>query len=54
MLRIENNTTVELKWLEHFWNHENMFETGWFELMSISRSARLGDIIGIFFRFSLT
>ena len=20
--------TVELKWLEHLWNHENMFETG--------------------------
>ena len=20
--------TVELKWLEHFWDHEKMFETG--------------------------
>ena len=20
--------TVELQWLEHLWNHENMFETG--------------------------
>ena len=20
--------TVELKWLEHLWNQENMFETG--------------------------
>ena len=20
--------TVELQWLEHFWDHENMFETG--------------------------
>ena len=20
--------TVELQWLEHIWNHENMFETG--------------------------
>ena len=20
--------TVEFKWLEHLWNHENMFETG--------------------------
>ena len=20
--------TVELQWLEHFWNHENVFETG--------------------------
>ena len=24
--RIRN--TVELQWLEHLWNHENMFETG--------------------------
>ena len=22
------STTVELRWLEHFRNHENMFETG--------------------------
>ena len=21
-------TTVELQWLEHLWNHVNMFETG--------------------------
>ena len=21
-------STAELQWLEHFWNHENMFETG--------------------------
>ena len=20
--------TVELQWLEHLWNHDNMFETG--------------------------
>ena len=20
--------TVEIRWLEHLWNHENMFETG--------------------------
>ena len=20
--------TVDLQWLEHFWDHENMFETG--------------------------
>ena len=20
--------TVELQWLEHFWGHENMFDTG--------------------------
>ena len=22
------SNTVELKWLEHLWNHENMVETG--------------------------
>ena len=22
------SNTVEIKWLEHLWNHENMFETG--------------------------
>ena len=22
-----NEYTVELQWLEHLWNHENMFET---------------------------
>ena len=22
------HNTVELQWLEHLWNHENMFETG--------------------------
>ena len=25
---IFNVDTVELRWLEHPWNHENMFETG--------------------------
>ena len=24
----EKRDTVELQWLEHLWNHENMFETG--------------------------
>ena len=24
----KKNYTVELQWLEHLWNHENMFETG--------------------------
>ena len=43
--------TVELQWLEHLWNHENMFETGEVELMSINNSARSGGIIGIHFRF---
>ena len=34
--------TVELQWLEHFWNHENMFE-----LINVDHSARSGGIIGI-------
>ena len=25
---VEIINTVELQWLEHLWNHENMFETG--------------------------
>ena len=25
-VKIEN--TVDVQWLEHLWNHENMFETG--------------------------
>ena len=24
----DGSYTVELQWLEHLWNHENMFETG--------------------------
>ena len=24
----KNTNTVELQWLEHLWDHENMFETG--------------------------
>ena len=46
--------TVELQWLEHLWDRENMFETGEFELMSVNHSARPGDKIGIYFRFSIT
>ena len=46
--------TVELKWLEHLWNHENMFETGVVKLISVNHSPRSGGIIGIYFRFSLT
>ena len=25
---LKNKYTVELQWLEHLWDHENMFETG--------------------------
>ena len=26
--KIDLTYTVELQWLEHLWDHENMFETG--------------------------
>ena len=25
--RLSKSITIELQWLEHLWNHENMFET---------------------------
>ena len=47
-------TTVELQWLEHLWNHENMFETGVVRANEcVNQSARPGGIIGIHFRLSL-
>ena len=27
-LYLIDTSTVELQWLEHLWNHENIFETG--------------------------
>ena len=27
-MKIGEKNTALLQWLEHFWNHENMFETG--------------------------
>ena len=36
---------VELQWLEHLWNSENIYETGVVRV----HSARSGGIIGIFF-----
>ena len=46
-------TTVELQWLEHLWNHENMFET-WVVRASEGKSWRQvrkqkRDIFSIFF-----
>ena len=46
--------TVEPKWLEHLWNHENMFDTGVVRANGFNRSARTGGKIGTTFRFSLT
>ena len=45
--------TVELQWLEHLPNHENMFETG----ISVNHSARSGGhnrgIFSIFFNIKV-
>ena len=48
-LQQANAHTVELQWLEHLWNHENMFETG----VVVNHSARSGGIIKTSFPFSL-
>ena len=46
--------TVELKWLEHLWNHENVFETGVVRaneyIFSISLDMK---VCGVFFLESL-
>ena len=39
--------TEELQWLAHLWTHENMFESGYFELMSVNHSTGSGSIIGM-------
>ena len=36
---------------EHLWNHENMLEIGYLELISVNNSARSGSIIRVYFRF---
>ena len=28
VIQIWDHNTVKLQWLKHFWDHENMFETG--------------------------
>ena len=42
---------VELQWLEHLWDHENMFEAGVVRAMGVNHSTRSGNIIGIFLDF---
>ena len=42
-------STVELQWLEYLWKHENIFERGVVELMSVNGSAKSGGIKGISF-----
>ena len=46
--------TVELQWLEHLWDYENLFEAGVVRALRINYRARSGGIIGISFRFSST
>ena len=49
--------TVELQWLEHLWNHANMFETrvvranGCYSLHQVMRHNR--DIFSIFFNIKV-
>ena len=40
---------IQLQWLKLLWNHENMFETMEFEIMSINHSAKSGGIKGLSF-----
>ena len=50
-------STVELQWLEHLWNHKNMFETGvvraseCYLLRQVMRHNR--DIFSIFFNIKV-
>ena len=46
--------TVELQWLEHLWNHTNMFETEVVPAKSVNHSAMSGGIKGVYVCFSLT
>ena len=45
--------TVELQWLEHLWNHENMFETEVDRANECLSERQVGGIIRIYYRFSL-
>ena len=41
--------TVELQWLEHLWDHENLFQTGVVRAIEVDYSARSGRLTGISF-----
>ena len=47
--RLGLQNTVELRWLEHLWNHENIFETGVVQANECYLFAKSGSIIGISF-----
>ena len=51
ILLSQNSSTAELQWLERLWNHENMFETGELELMSVNHRTISGGIIRTFIIF---
>ena len=52
-----SNTIIELQWLEHLWNHENMFKTGvvqankCYSLLQVRRHDR--DIFSNFFNMKV-
>ena len=57
LVRFKKINTVELQWLEHLWNHENMFETGvvraieCYSKLQVRRHNR--DIFSIFFNMKV-
>ena len=42
VLKLCRASTVELQWLEHLWDHENLFETG----VVRANEGRLGGLTG--------
>ena len=54
LLSLVKLNTVKLQWLEHLWNHKNMFETGVVRANEFNHCARSGGIISISFTFSST
>ena len=43
--------TVELQWLEHLWNHENVFETGVVRAKELILAPGQETELGFFFQF---
>ena len=50
-LYIQVTSTVELQWLEHLWDYENLFEAGVVRAIEVYNRARSGGIIGNLFDF---
>ena len=51
ILTSNSGHTAELQWLEHLWNHENMFEIGVVRASEVTRQN--WDIISIFFNMKV-